>query len=577
MSGKKEDDIDLDAWSSFLEDDSEVLEKITQEGKEAALEEKIERYKKAKQHFEEAKNEKNPREAASKALHVIRPFREDPWFKEDLPEEFVKEVEEFLEERNNEEAERTRRREKERVQRQQQRESSRRTKSKKPQFIDYISIYESSKNKAMRTMTDILFGYVSRVSHLLHREPEYLEDLIPILGLALENNKENADLDLAYILARTTIVPSLDRIEEFHSWMERNMSSADVWDLIGLTYMLIGKNSSGRTKSKLENKAIKTFEYIIEIFPKYPDAYWRLAFLNLVKGNLNGFKKRVKQVAPLIPRTSNVWNNVHLIISDIDRSTRPGIADFSQLVNEGEMEKAMDLIDQIRFRGESDLVKRAKEIVVEIQQTPRKRSVHLEEPSTDSTSQYSVKHIDENLLADTSLETQLVLMNRSKDDPDSSGNVALLLYNQGKHKEAEKYARKALKLWDSKSLGDSEKLSIATQRQRAVIVLTLAKILHSQKKYKECIPYYKDALTTINPPDESWNEYGIALIKTKQLLEASKAFQEAIKHDPENTITWQNLRNTFEVLKLYDEMTVCQGVLDKTYTISDARRRLGIN
>lgn len=98
MPDKKDEVIDSDIWERFLEDDQELQDAMTRHALEVKRSRRREGYEQARRYFEEAKNEPDPREAARKAWHVLEPLTEHPWTRDDLPDEFIREVESFREE-----------------------------------------------------------------------------------------------------------------------------------------------------------------------------------------------------------------------------------------------------------------------------------------------------------------------------------------------------------------------------------------------------------------------------------------------------------------------------------------------
>ena len=350
MSGKKDDEIDLDAWSSFLEDDPEVLDRITQEGRESALQQKKERVEAARRYFQRAQAETDLQKGAWMAVHILQPFIEHVWTREELPEDFIREVEVFLEKR------------------------------RKEGHLSYTGPWEK-------------------------------------------------------------LTPTIDQL------------------------------------------------------------------------SISG--------PPLISH-----------------------------------DERMQTMRMTSMRDQSSMKK-------------KKKSIQLPD--------LPVRQIDDNSFEiDVSLESQLKRLEMNKDNANAHGGVALALFARRKYKEAEKYAREAYRLWSKECSGDLSKLGSISIMQRAADVLILAKILTALKEFEQSIPFYKDALRFITPPDDSWNELGVALGRTDQLLEAMRAFQNAIKFDPENTIYWQNLKKTYEGLKQYEESAICQGVLDGNRSVSEARAKLGI-
>jgi hypothetical protein len=95
MVKEEGDDVDLESWEHLLSRGEEPQDDIRRHAEEQAIRRKRERYRQAVRRFQEVKAERNPRNAASKARRILLPLVENSWTLEDLPEEFIREVEEF--------------------------------------------------------------------------------------------------------------------------------------------------------------------------------------------------------------------------------------------------------------------------------------------------------------------------------------------------------------------------------------------------------------------------------------------------------------------------------------------------
>jgi len=102
MSDENDDKISLDAWER-LNDDQEISEAVADysikaklEREQRELEWKEKMYRQAREYFDTVKQETDTREAARKARLILVPLGKFQWNKKDFPENFIKEVQEFI-------------------------------------------------------------------------------------------------------------------------------------------------------------------------------------------------------------------------------------------------------------------------------------------------------------------------------------------------------------------------------------------------------------------------------------------------------------------------------------------------
>jgi len=358
--GKKEDkDDDLGVWGTFLAEDRELRDKMEEHSQKAAILRKEENYKNARQYFLKAKDEENPKEAARKARHVLRPMRDHSWTRDDLLEEFVKEVEVFIETMEKVPPPPPKKKAKRRYPDvQAMKEISDRKMGK----------YQDKKHQEVtriRSIYDIRDEYVEKVSHLLHREPDRSEigDLTVVLALSGNQHPENRDLLFAWEVSRIADHQSGYGIERLQNWMEHHGPSAEAWYIIGLINITLSDYNTGRDKSRFEKAAIKAFEEAIKHDSQFTDSYWQIAFLELRNKRLKSFKNWIKRVAPMISQTDGVWGEAMAAISSIDSGP---IMKTLELIQQRKFAEAEQIINQGIRKRKSKHAKEAEAFLIEM-------------------------------------------------------------------------------------------------------------------------------------------------------------------------------------------------------------------